>query len=145
MSPCDRRDFVRLGTAALAAALTQGCASLMTRRVPVADGRVRLDLRQYPELTEPGGTLRLLPDGWADPLYVLSLTPGRFVALSPICTHLGCTVEMSGQRLICPCHGSTYDREGKVLQGPAERPLRQFPSRVMPDGLLVIDVEGSSR
>jgi Rieske Fe-S protein len=143
MTTWDRRDFVRIGAAALAAVLTQGCASLMTRRVPLADGRVQLDLRQYPELTEPGGALRLLPDGWTDPLYVLSLASGQFMALSPICTHLGCTVEMSGQRLVCPCHGSTYDREGNVLQGPAERPLRRFPSRLTSDGLLVIDVEGS--
>jgi Rieske Fe-S protein len=117
----------------------------MTRRVPLADGRVQLDLRQYPELSEPGGALRLLPDGWTDPLYVLALATGGFVALSPICTHLGCTVEMSGPRLVCPCHGSTYDREGNVLQGPAERPLRRFPSRLAPDGLLIIEVEGADR
>ena len=142
MTTWDRRGFVRVGAAALAAVLTHGCASLMTRRVPLADGRVQLDLRQYPELTEPGGALRLLPDGWTDPLYVLALASGQFAALSPICTHLGCTVETSGQRLVCPCHGSTYDREGNVLQGPAERPLRRFPSRLTSDGLLVIDVEG---
>lgn len=142
MTACDRRDFVRLGTAALAAALLPGCASLMTRPVPVEGGRVRLDLRQYPELTEPGGALRLLPHGWTDPLYVLSLQEGQFAALSPICTHLGCTVEMNGERLVCPCHGSTYDREGTVLQGPAERPLRRFASRTTAEGLLVIEVGG---
>jgi Rieske Fe-S protein len=142
MTTWDRRGFVRIGTAVLAAVLTSGCASLMTRRVPLAGGRVELDLRQYPELTEPGGALRLLPDGWTDPLYVVSLASGQLVALSPICTHLGCTVEVSGQRLVCPCHGSTYDREGNVLQGPAERPLRRFPLRLTSDGLLVIDVEG---
>jgi len=126
-------------------ALLPGCASLMTRSVPVAEGLVRLDLRQFPELTEPGGSLRLLPEGWTDPLYVLALDQGRFTALSPICTHLGCTVEMSGERLVCPCHGSTYDREGTVLQGPAERPLRRFPSRITPEGLLVIEVGGEGR
>lgn len=143
MTAYDRRDFVRLGTTALAAVLLPGCASLMTRPVAVESGLVRLDLRQYPELAEPGGALRLLPNGWSDPLYVLTLADGRFAALSPICTHLGCTVEMTGERLVCPCHGSTYDREGVVLQGPAERPLRRFPSRTTADGLLVIEVGGS--
>lgn len=142
MTTYDRRDFVRVGTVALAAALLPGCASLITRPVPVDGGLVRLDLRQYPELTEPGGALRLLPDGWTDPLYVLTLRDGQFAALSPICTHLGCTVEMNGERLVCPCHGSAYDREGTVLQGPAERPLRRFPSRTTAEGLLVIDVGG---
>lgn len=142
MTPLDRRDFVRLGATTLAAALLPGCVSLMTRPVPVEGGLVRLDLRQYPELTDPGGGLRLLPDGWTDPLYVLPLPDGQFAALSPICTHLGCTVEMGGERLVCPCHGSTYDRAGAVLQGPAERPLRRFPSRTTADGLLIIDLGG---
>lgn len=138
---CHRRDVVRLGAVVLAAALVPGCASLMTRRVPLEGGRVRLALRQYPELTEPGGSLRVLPDGWTDPLYVLALDGGEFVALSPICTHLGCTVDLSDDRLVCPCHGSTYDRAGRVLVGPAERDLRRFPVLATNDGMLIIDVE----
>jgi hypothetical protein len=48
---CDRREFVRCGTAALAVALPPGCASLVTRRVPFENGLVRLSLRQNPELS----------------------------------------------------------------------------------------------
>ena len=58
--------------------------------------------------------------------------------LSPICTHLECVVNVEGTRIRCPCHGSTFDLEGGVLQGPATRPLRRFPARVTPDGELVI-------
>lgn len=45
--------------------------------------------------------------------------------IQPICTHLGCTVDWNDQqsRFICPCHGSQYDAEGRVLQGPAQRSL----------------------
>src|SRR5690606_10133041 len=122
------RDVVRLGAMALTAALIPGCASLMTRRVPLQGGRVQLALRQFPELLEPGGSLRLLPDGWTDPLYVLALDGGEFAALLPICALLGCTVDFSADRLVCPCHGSTYDRAGRVLVGPAQRDLRRFPA-----------------
>jgi Rieske Fe-S protein len=139
--PCDRRRFVAQGAGLIAAAVLGGCASLMTRRVPLRDGRLTLDLRQFPELQEPGGAARLLPDGWRDPLYVLVLPGGTYAALSPICTHLGCTVDVSGARLVCPCHGSTYDREGRVLQGPAERALTRYAARVTADGLLIIDLE----
>ena len=45
--------------------------------------------------------------------------------IQPICTHLGCTVDWNQDqdRFICPCHGSQYDAEGRVLQGPAPRAL----------------------
>jgi Rieske Fe-S protein len=138
--PCDRRRFVHLGATVLAAAVLDGCASLMTRRVAIVNDRIEIDLRQFPELNEPGGVVRLLPDGWTEPFYLLALERNGFAALSPICTHLECTVDVSGDRLVCPCHGSTFDREGRVLQGPAERPLTRYASRLMADGVLVIDV-----
>ena len=141
--PCDRREFVRTGTAALTVALLPGCASIVTRRVPLADGSVRLSLRQYPELAAPRGSLRLMPDGWQDPIYLLALDGGGFVALSSICTHRGCTVDLGGSGLSCPCHGSQYDREGHVTRGPASRALTRFPVRTAGDEL-VIDV-GTNR
>lgn len=47
-------------------------------------------------------------------------------ALSLVCTHLGCTVTVSSGRLSCPCHGSEFDRQGRVLKGPADKALRQL-------------------
>ena len=46
-----------------------------------------------------------------------------FYALSLVCTHLGCTVVVTEDALSCPCHGSRFDRQGKVLKGPADRSL----------------------
>jgi cytochrome b6-f complex iron-sulfur subunit len=50
-------------------------------------------------------------------------------ALSLICTHLGCTVNVGADRLSCPCHGSLFDKRGNVLQGPADRPLRRLKTQ----------------
>lgn len=47
-------------------------------------------------------------------------------ALSLVCTHLGCTVNVTPAELVCPCHGSVYDRTGRVLKGPATRPLPRY-------------------
>ncbi|GFE61873.1 ubiquinol-cytochrome c reductase iron-sulfur subunit [Geobacter sp. AOG2] len=47
-------------------------------------------------------------------------------ALSLVCTHLGCTVNVAPDGLSCPCHGSRFDRRGMVTQGPADRPLRRM-------------------
>ncbi len=49
---------------------------------------------------------------------------GQYKALSAHCTHLGCIVDRrEGNHLVCPCHGSRYSLEGKVLKGPAIRDL----------------------
>ena len=47
-------------------------------------------------------------------------------ALDLVCTHLGCTVTVAGSGLSCPCHGSRFDRQGRVLKGPADRTLRRL-------------------
>jgi len=49
---------------------------------------------------------------------------GQYSAISMTCTHLGCTVEEDGEGFTCPCHGSRYNKDGLVLQGPAKQPLR---------------------
>jgi Rieske Fe-S protein len=49
-----------------------------------------------------------------------------FKALSLVCTHLGCSVDVTPKGLFCPCHGSTFDRGGQVLKGPADRALKRL-------------------
>jgi Rieske Fe-S protein len=139
MMPCDRREFVRTGSAALAISLLPGCASLVTRRVAIENGMVRLSRRQHPELSEPRGSIRLMPDGWSDPVFLVVLDDGSLAAVSSICTHRGCTVDLGGPGFACPCHGSQYDRGGQVVRGPASRSLQRFPVQVIGDDL-VIDV-----
>ena len=109
---------------------------MVTHPVPVSAGRVRIDLAAFPELAKVDGAIRVLPAGHADPIYILA-TPTGFASVSPICTHRGCTVDVSGARLVCPCHGSTYDREGNVLKGPAERALTRYPVRREGDSIVV--------
>lgn len=137
----DRRRFLGVCACAFAGpALASACASLAIRRVTPVNGRLALPLLQYPELTEAGGSLTVAPDGQDAPVFVFAVGERRFVALSPICTHLGCTVEIQGDRLVCPCHGSTYDREGQVLRGPAERALHRYPAILSVDNVLEIDL-----
>lgn len=138
MNRLDRRRFLQVAAGALA---LPACASLVFTPVTPEAGRIELALDRYPQLAEPGGYLKLrLPDDMA--LYVVHLAPQQFVVLSPICTHLGCTVDIAAAGLLCPCHGSLYDREGRVVHGPAMRPLSRYPATVTPDGRLVVQLEG---
>ena len=63
----------------------------------------------------------------------------RVTVFSPMCTHLGCGYrwEDADHKFKCPCHGSVYDASGKVLDGPAPRPLDVLPSKIE-DGMLFV-------
>jgi len=69
----------------------------------------------------------------------IALAGGRWVAFDPWCTHAECPLTdgwLEGTSLRCACHGALFDLEtGVALQGPAERPLRLYPTRVV-DGRL---------
>jgi cytochrome b6-f complex iron-sulfur subunit len=73
-------------------------------------------------------------------VYIVRL-PAGFMALSAVCTHLGCLTQWNPdtESIACPCHGSKFNNDGTVLQGPAPRPLEHFALRVMPDGNLLVD------
>jgi Rieske Fe-S protein len=121
----NRRSFLDVCGCAAAATLL-GCAGVAARVVPVVDGRARLRLADHPELAQPGGSLKIAPGGSPDPIFVLAEPNGSYTALSSRCTHRGCVVDVQGPRIVCPCHGSTYDRDGRVLRGPAERALARY-------------------
>jgi cytochrome b6-f complex iron-sulfur subunit len=65
--------------------------------------------------------------------------PNALAAVSPICTHAGCTVNwMQDQdKFVCPCHGSQFAIDGKVLQGPAQKPLPVYTAKIEGDQVLV--------
>ena len=53
--------------------------------------------------------------------------PGTNEAISLTCTHQGCTVQFKEDgRFYCPCHGSIFERDGRVISGPAQRNLPRF-------------------
>ena len=63
---------------------------------------------------------------------------GEVYALDLVCTHLGCTVAVTPAGLVCPCHGSRFDRRGQVLEGPAGKPLRRYAVEVGEEGITVL-------
>lgn len=66
--------------------------------------------------------------------------PEGLRAMSAVCTHLGCTVRREGEGMVCPCHGSRYDAEGRVIGGPAPQALSYYKLELDKRGGLVVDV-----
>ena len=85
----------------------------------------------------PSGSATFLPDRH---LYVFNSADG-FFAISSLCTHLGCNVKHIGQGFECPCHGSRFDENGRVVQGPAPRPLAWYAVSLSPREQLIVDLD----
>ena len=53
------------------------------------------------------------------------------------CTHQGCELSVGGGIYSCPCHGSEFSVDGKVLEGPADKDLKQFKTSFDHDNIYV--------
>ncbi|MEC4805773.1 MAG: cytochrome b6-f complex iron-sulfur subunit [Jaaginema sp. PMC 1079.18] len=73
-----------------------------------------------------------------DPTYVIVTEDNEIASygLNAVCTHLGCVVpwNASENKFICPCHGSQYNAEGKVVRGPAPLSLALVHADVTEEG-----------
>jgi Rieske Fe-S protein len=72
--------------------------------------------------------------------YVLTENGRDYVAMSNICTHLGCRVRWIDEQgqFFCPCHNAIFDKEGQVVAGPPPRPLDRYEVKVEDDQLYVL-------
>ena len=82
-------------------------------------------------LPEPGASPRLVPQG----RFWLVHNDAGLHAVYNCCTHLRCLFGWDDEKqlFICPCHGSEFSRDGKVLKGPATRDLDRFPVQLVDD------------
>lgn len=81
---------------------------------------------------------RVLAQGFkGDPTYIIVEGKDALASygLNAVCTHLGCVVpwNVANDKFMCPCHGSQYDRTGKVVRGPAPLSLALVHTDVVDD------------
>ncbi|MBW2000754.1 MAG: ubiquinol-cytochrome c reductase iron-sulfur subunit [Deltaproteobacteria bacterium] len=86
-------------------------------------------------------------DGWLTAMEkrlacVRRTSSGGIIAISAICTHLGCIVTWDVEQKIfkCPCHNGRYDSEGRVISGPPPAPLYRHKTKVE-DGKVFVSTE----
>ena len=106
------------GLPSLARMNTKVAADLVGDRLAPGQARSAADV--------PSGEARVIRHG-TDRTGVFRDDAGGLHAVSLRCTHLGCLVRFNGAERSwdCPCHGSRFDVDGAVLEGPAVRPLER--------------------
>jgi len=131
-----RRSFIRKGAAIFAlAAGALAVFTLLRQLVPRMIGQKKR-VKVGKSNTFPVDTFTYIDE---HKIYIYRDHEG-VKAVSAICTHLGCILEIDEDGFLCPCHGSSYNRSGEVLSGPAPRALSWYQVSKAPDGQLVIDM-----
>jgi cytochrome b6-f complex iron-sulfur subunit len=73
------------------------------------------------------------------PIVVVNRRGKGYIALSRVCTHLGCLVnyDRDEEIFICPCHAAQFTQEGLRIRGPAPRPLEMIATREEGDEIII--------
>jgi len=137
--PMDRRNFLLTGCKACAVmaalpaiASLESCSSTKAMALSVENGMVTV-----PISTLVNGSAVVNAKGLSDKLLITKNASGEYKALVLNCTHKGGPVKQNGTELSCSWHGSRFDLNGNVVNGPAKEPLKSYPVEVAGDALKV--------
>jgi menaquinol-cytochrome c reductase iron-sulfur subunit len=133
--------FINLLGALVTAAIAVPAALYLAIRPKTADDSNWIEVTDFSQLkvNTPVEVLydHKRVDGWEtvaekSSAWVVRTEDHNVVAYKPACTHLACAYhwENQGKKFLCPCHGSEFSVDGKVLAGPAPRPLDRFLTKV---------------
>ena len=129
-----RRQFIFTGIASVAAAWLGALVQSILFPPAIAAEAVPVEIA-LKDL--PVGATKLITYAGA-PAMVRRSQDG-VLALSLICTHLGCTVQWNSaeKQFHCPCHDGEFDEYGYVIAGPPPLPLERLPVKMLADKIVV--------
>lgn len=129
-----RKDFIKnCGFACLGGSLMttilQGCTTSRNVTGLLTGGELSIPLSKFDNDKGPSyhSYVVVQHDAMQYPICVFRLAENEFVALLMQCTHQGAELQVFGDKLQCPAHGSEFTRRGEVQNGPADRHLRTLP------------------
>lgn len=138
----DRKTFIRQagGVSALLlcggmSLLLESCKTAAAASFELTEKQIKLTKKQADD--SPTGLLVLRDDRLPWPVAVARIKENEYAAMPMICTHKGCELDAAGNRLVCPCHGSEFSPQGKVMSPPAEEDLPLLPLAVENDLILI--------
>lgn len=125
--------------------LLTSCAATRYRTGTVEDNGLSVPLDYFKKNGETNAFLSYViisNDLLKHPICVYRFNEKEYAALWMRCSHQGAELQVNGDYLQCPAHGSEFNNKGKVTSGPASEDLRSFPVMVG-DNELFIDLRQS--
>ncbi len=124
----DRRSFIKncsgiAVTTSGFSSLLLGCQTIPSSKVTHLNTEENNQITVNKAVLNTDGVAILQATTLKAPIYLQQQKNGQYVALLLSCTHQQCTVSVTSNSLVCPCHGAKFDKQGKVLRGPAEKDL----------------------
>jgi len=140
-----RREFIATGcvgclSGGLILSLLESCSPTKMITAPIIDSDMVVPLTAFRNKKANKGFKRYLVlqnDILQYPICVYRNNDGKYEALLMKCTHQGTELQVFGDKLQCPAHGSEFNSHGKVENGPANASLRTFPVTITNDQLLI--------
>lgn len=124
----DRKEFlITLGKGAAVAGLVF-CAGCSLNNSDIPNAPANID-NTYDFSKSQYGTLNSVGGSYVDNGIIIGrISSTEFVAVSAACTHQGTTInfQLNNKRFYCNSHGSAFDFNGNVIQGPASRALNKY-------------------
>lgn len=143
----NRRKFLKntclscVGTA-IGLTLMQSCSStsaMINAKIEGAD--LILPLEHFENTSKGNKTFKshliVSNDKLSNPICVFRISENTYKAFLLKCTHQGAELQVFGDKMECPAHGSEFNTDGFPIEGPATDPLRSFPVTVTHNQLLI--------
>ncbi len=135
MKKMDRNHFIKTcGVSCLGliagASFLESCAGVQYVNAPIRDTFLELPLSEFQLPNESQGFRKYVVvqnEKLQYPISVFRNEDETYQALYMRCTHQGTELQVFGDRLQCPAHGSEFTKNGDVQNGPADENLRLFP------------------
>lgn len=138
----DRKDFIKkscvacLGIA-LGGTVLQSCTGTRYVKGSLNENGLLIPTREFEDSKNgPRQYVVVRHDDLQFPICVYR-TENGYTALLMQCSHQGAELQVSGDQLTCPAHGSSFDKTGKPTEAPAKEPLRVFPVSIVGTQLFI--------
>jgi nitrite reductase/ring-hydroxylating ferredoxin subunit len=115
----------------------QSCASVKYVTGEFNDTGIAIGLKEFDARKGHRSYVIVRHDDLQYPICVYRINETQYSALLMQCTHQGAELQVSGDQLTCPAHGSEFDKIGRATSPPATASLRSFPVTIKNDQLFI--------
>lgn len=142
----DRKEFIKscafacLNGVAISTIL-QSCANSKMLHIDLSNDAIVVPLSEF-NIEKKGHVtfhkfILLQNEKLAFPIALFRISEKQFSAVNLKCSHQGAELQVFGDKLVCPAHGSEFSNLGLVENGPATENLRNFPLKLENNNIII--------